>query len=509
MKSFLKTLTIITLLVLQTRAGPCGELNLGDCLTQIQVEILKCFTDLPGENYVVDGNGNITGTVVNIFADAGANFPITIASLKFIVENLPSVAVQQQQVQATIEKLYKEANISYQLSRLPATSASEYHNICHGLQVMLYSGIIYHEVFTNEKIDEALYTLNTHAAILYAGLMHDSAHPGYGNTIYSLSDDKKEALYLTLMTSLERKAVHGGHDLREVGHITSLRQELNAQKAGNQGGAFQLESIHASVAKWIYRVVFTSDLSDMAATRLHSSIMHTNMAHKPEAFSVIEDALGEVILENIPGFTERFEGYNLLTSHGIVHLADISANLYTNRPLIELIIQDVFDEFLSEITVLKADAVDGYMDSNLYGTACGNPYNDIYRSQTGFTHFIIAVLKEQTIVTRDTLTKLHEKLETRIGELDGLILEDDGVALSQEREAKVELLEKIRAMLANLGETPPLYTDFPVLVHLVNSGLANIINFDGNNMVGEVYMPFEKETYDTQCDRHDRRIVIL
>ena len=183
-----------------------------------------------------------------------------------------------------------------------------YHNVCHGFMTMIISGKLFLDYKGYENLEEEP-DINIYRIILFAGLMHDVAHPGVGNEVINIPRIKE--IYLNRFESYDE------------GSFKYLKFEFG-------GRDFVLEEIHNFIA--IYFVdLFLHDLGGEMNKLLTDSIMNTNMDHHFD-----------------------FESWDDVSHINlIVHFADIAGYGSKNEELIQHLAVSCIEEFFYESYFVK------------------------------------------------------------------------------------------------------------------------------------------------------------
>ena len=206
----------------------------------------------------------------------------------------------------TPEKLYEKVIDLYTHFSFYKNGINPYHNVCHGFMTMIISGKLFLD-YAGYADKDAEPDLNDLRIVLFAGLMHDAAHPGVGNGLINIDSIKK--MYLKNFETFDE--TYGEHlcDLFD----------------GFADRDFTLEEVHNTLAIY-YSFLYMRDLNGEMDQFLSDSIMKTDMNHH-FGFKADDD------VSNI----------NL-----IVHFADIAAYASNNQELTQHLAISCIEEFFYE-----------------------------------------------------------------------------------------------------------------------------------------------------------------
>lgn len=508
MKKIISILATITLLCIPsvTTFGVHGNYEeLEALMFEIEEEILLCFNALTKDNEIYSylGNGLIDqypSDITKPFRDI--YFPQTIEALTFIGTNAPQTAP------ITAQNLFLAANEAYQLARISEKNANPvtYHNICHGLQVMMMSGVLFESVILTDADASAKYVVNhdsTKALIMFAGLFHDAGHPGYSNSTFQVDELSNLDLHKNIASSASLLASNQvfGSDARKK--YVELGMNVMALAQDNQGPKFALENIHSTIAIAYYEMIFAIDLADGALQLIKDSILQTNMA----APNVLRTAIDEYALTNIESdeelakFPDQFANGAMVDFRELVHVVDIGMNGTTNFTGVTEVVKLVVLEFYEELSNMKAIGYtyDQLKRLGVFGPVCGNDYDEIWsKGQTGFDWFIGTVVKNEAIFTTETIPEYFKVLTKKLDKMDGESPEK--VALT----AKVGAIAKFQAKTYDDLKS---YLAYPLLNYLrVNLGINDELFVD-ETMFKANHASFMRITdlqWASVCTNYDR-----
>ena len=188
------------------------------------------------------------------------------------------------------------------------SKVNPYHNICHGFMTMIISGRLYKDINSNG------FDFDTYRVILFAGLFHDVAHPGFGNNL--MKNENLVARYSQKFLSFKN------------GELAALSSEIGVDSI--------LEDVHRKIAI-NYFETFLQDLfqgkgKDGFLGLLGQSIDFTNMNHQ---------------------FFEMKKTDDLTNSNLLVHFADIAAYASNNINLVQHLAYSCLIEFFYESFFFK------------------------------------------------------------------------------------------------------------------------------------------------------------
>lgn len=298
------------------------------------------------------------------------------------------------QIRDFAEKLFGYTVRSYLLGS--SNDGVVYHNICHGMFVAYFS----FEYLIEMELSKVKYFLDEEiAAIAFAGLHHDSGHPGFGNAVFEFSFEHRTGFVENLVDrSIKTLIDYDGITEKDLDEIFEGLGNLH-NKDGNEENEmkkpFILEDVHGLIASFIFKRVF----------KLHDEMM-------PHMLNLIKDGIDYTCL------TKHYQG-GINHDTYIVHVADVSLNGVRNHLLFYEGLKVVFDEFMVEAFELKkikdfAGKIQSYcadkttvgfasktsmhkhMDLVCTGTVKGIPF-----TQGGFRKFVVDP-SINTVLVNDT-----------------------------------------------------------------------------------------------------------
>lgn len=530
--SMMKNLfSFIAILCLLDKANAVGfwNMNIAAAAAKAEAEVLKCFEILKaGSTYTVSEHGVITDIPVKVYdSEHAVKFELTHIALAYINTQILGGGLNND------KELWERASKSYQLYLAGKGNATPvaYHNICHGLHVMLYSMIFAESAF--EAPNSQLRTLYAHnndgevdrytAALGFAGLFHDAAHNGIGNTYHKqviVSDEvdvadvnKSDDVHDTLITSFPLNFDKGGVVLSEIYKgYNYIETELPRIKPNNQGAGFTWEDIHATLAIGFFRSFAGDGDAHGLEAFIRQSILNTNMAlHLPSFPDRIANKLVELAadmgtaagLAAIYGATYLTDAY--INPLHIVHGMDIGLNASSNLNLVFHQIGEVNQEFRNELNLLgDIDMTqEDFRASGPYTAFCKDFVDTFKRAQWGFTAFVIKpTIVQGTIPHAEDFPAVTGTLNFRIIQENRKDDTDD--ALVQRMRDALTLVGTVTAAVPNMNTV----ANDPYLKYLDKSVSANIGIFSQNDCL-EGDMPYTGDEAAAACGRHRRMIRLI
>lgn len=473
---------------------------------QIEEEILLCFSTMirDGENYGYS-NGLIDYSPGDVFyLNRQHYFPQTIAALDFIVDKIPKNNAP------TGQHLFNKAAEAYQLSRLIEYDQNPviYHNICHGIQVMLISGVLFESVVkadddaANKYVDEDKDI--TKALIMFAGLFHDAAHDGKTNSAYQLDNGANQNLHLKIAASATRIALTAGNDSGFEIPYLKIATDIMALYPDNQGDDFTLEKIHKIIAENYYNIIFSKKLEDDALALVKDSILQTNMA-TPNVFKTAIDTFSvanEGENEKLAKFNEKFADGGMVQFVELVHMADIGMNATSNFNGVTDVVKLVIQEFQAELVYLKARGFTYAVtkDTSAFGAFCKKDFDKIWEEgQKGFNDYVIdPTIKNEAIFTSTTISTYYGKLKPKFD-----LLEVGGA----EYLATKPLVDGMQQFKDTEFEDLQAYTAYFGLKYMAKNLAANTTLFTTDGLFDSTtgdYLFIDEAQYNEVCIDYDR-----
>ena len=418
-------------------------------MQQVEEEIFLCFWyfHVKEEQYGYDGGHKRINAVPNdIFSgNRGLYFPRTIEALKFISTN-----IHDDGDASKAEDIFKWAAISYQLAYITheITVPVHYHNLCHGIQVMLISGLMYESITkVDDFYERDLYEdKDTHKAVtMFASLFHDSGHPGDTNSRYQMNDEDVVELMDSFINSV--KVIKTGLEAKSVEDKAMDTLIVYFTRGKNlTGGDFNLEHFHLGICISFYTLIFGEAMAGGAQRLAERLIRSTNMKSK----NVFHDIIDRFVNTNtnqakkLQRFGEIGAAGNLFRVDEITHMADICMNATANFNSVVLVVKLVTLEFLEEMELYKEyteDAYPGYPYCGVRWALFNTSYENVWsQGQTWFNDNIISpTIENETVFTETTLMGYNDVIVADLKKLT-----DKEVKMDPKPLEKPDAIEKAR-----------------------------------------------------------------
>ena len=493
---------------------------------QVESEVLTCFQKIKagGNTYTV-ANQEITDIPHPLFdSPMKILFPMTINVLQYISENLFNDI-------RFAQSLWLNASKSYNFFDAFTNDGTPvpYHNICHGLHVMLYSALLaqsaeasefkFMTIFHKGDDDELKKFISSYA---FAGLFHDAGHNGIGNYYYSKDDVGAAAIHTNIATVVDETynptAMTSGHN--DHTGITGLITNLGTLAGTNKEGNFRWETIHGAIADAFFIYYVGKDYNKDYRIFSGHLIDHTDMSMDQHFYrgEIIQEIMkiGNIKTGNVMTLVSALEDEMQSIDH-FVHAMDISLNASYNTFLIFTEAPLVMQEFVNELEKTRlGTAHDATYDTSPPFTAiCDKVYNTLYSvGQTGFNNFVIApYLERETFLCKNTLDGvLEQAIVLRDGYRDELteINEDlSGVEYGLKKDQLDQAEQYI--LIANffIEKTKlPAYSGVKYLDYLIKGINKNNTLFTMPVDVGAGYLPFTDGEFQHACRITRRRLIV-
>ena len=402
----------------------CSNDTVEECMKKYEEEYLKCFTE--HKSFEIQDYKQEEGTVkydkdLKSYKQFSTDYPNLNEQLVFIMKTLKT----NPEIDSA-KDLYYAAIKAYSLGIRDNTIM--YHNFCHGLYVASITGIYLDLETTHDD--------NKIALLMFSGIFHDAGHPGFGNTTTSATYLSSKINLIGIINENINNVLHnsfkdGDSIIFEVDLIKKLKTKLSGFISLQTKG-FVLEDMHKYIAWTFYyylienkndnginyeagEIVEPSEINLNNQQLLYKAIEYTNMG--------IKDAEKK--------FKEAF----------IVHAADLTLNLSSNKKLIITGTKAVVFEFYDEIrkyTKITEEIKDNLEENEelknigipienneviaqieklqkFNEMMCKKDLQSIYKSQIGFIDFVVKpVLEHLNNDTHPLLVYFYKNLENNL-----------------------------------------------------------------------------------------------
>lgn len=445
-KNLILILTITTLLPKTTiQQEWCGDREFFECLNQIMQELSLCFETItdysvlppaPNDAQFATVPGDF-GVAYSIFGGKEHQYPITVNALEYVGLLIPTDEATTNTVRKKAIRLFHFANSSYAFYSIKNRQHVAYHNICHGLQVMIFAGMIYYSAKSNKGMTATQqFAAAELQALMFAGLFHDAAHPGFGNDYYKNLDDDCAELHATIKANIKAFADHGdGVEEGDKVAIKALGDKIGVLAGTNKEGDFLLENIHSLIGTELLKIITRSDGDHAKKALVKKAIDGTayGVAESVISFNELKGSIATYTkYEEIEGLIGKMiEARNAYKIESFVHMADISANATHSRRFMLATVKGCLYEFLKEIAALqtrKNEAKISAEDAKAvipYKTIGEKDFEKIMTSQIFFTDAIIRHELLFNYILRFDIVKEYDKLLRETADKADLTLQGD------------------------------------------------------------------------------------
>lgn len=391
----------------------CGGLPYFRCMDMVMSELSGCFETIARSSILADNtDGEFENedeqfkVNFNIFGGNEHKYVFIIKALEYVGQLIPDIKTKKEvefnSPRAKARRVFTFANASYAFYSISKGKHIAYHNICHGLQVMFFSGMIYYSATQYNDIDSP-YLDGQQMAIMFAGLFHDAAHPGFGNEFYQLLAEDNAELHNTIGANIDKFAQFAlGVEGPDVKPIKTMGLAVKALVETNKGELFRLENIHALIAVNLLNIITRSTEAHGATDLVSTSILNTakGAVESFKLFTGYENLLKSKEADNKKIY-EQFELFvtkmvnvkNRSDITAFVHMADVSANATSNKRFMMSTIKGCLYEFVTEIATLKERITSEKVSkedartTGAYGAIGGLAFAKIFKGQFGFSKF--------------------------------------------------------------------------------------------------------------------------